>query len=220
MSLIRWHPWRELETIRHQMDHLFEELMHTDHVLPLWGKPDQGEPAIELQETDTNFILKAEVPGIEAQDLDVQVTEECVSLKGKRQESTQTEANGLFRSEFRYGQFQRIIPLSGQIAKDQVQCEFKQGVLTLILPKVRGTSRKGVKVDVAAQMRQDITQQRQQAEQREAALHSRAAAALATPTTGNLEATMREQVVEQRQHEEHQQETAHTRVAAEIDVTS
>jgi HSP20 family protein len=68
MSLIRWQPLKELDALRHQMNDLFDELMHGGHETARFPKLDTAlwGPAIELKETDTELILKAVVPGIEA----------------------------------------------------------------------------------------------------------------------------------------------------------
>lgn len=145
MSLIRWQPLREVDTLRKQMDHLFDDLLSGD-LAELTNKGKTWAPAVELQETDTNLVLKAEIPGMEAKDLDVEVTPESVSISGEHQEEAKTEKKGYFRSEFHYGQFQRIVPLPVTVQHDQVKAEFKQGVLTLTLPKVQVVEPKTFKV--------------------------------------------------------------------------
>jgi len=153
MSLMRWQPLKELDTLRHQMNHLFDELMHGDHELDqfselenaLWG------PAIELKETDTDLVLKAVVPGIEAKELDVQVSENAVSITGEHREEKRTEEKGYFRSELQYGQFQRTVPLPVSVKHDQVHSEFKDGVLTLTLPKAEPSHQNVTKVDLTTQ---------------------------------------------------------------------
>jgi HSP20 family protein len=105
-------------------------------------------PAAEMQETPEAIRLKVEVPGMEASDLDVQVTAEAVSISGQRKEETKAEEKGMTRTEFRYGKFQRVIPLSTRIQNDQVQAEYKNGILSLTLPKVEAEKNKVVKVNI------------------------------------------------------------------------
>jgi HSP20 family protein len=145
MALIRWEPFHEIDTLQRQMNRLFDSLM------PTTGAENVGVsfmPAAEMQETADAIHLKLEVPGLEAKDLDVQVTAEAVSISGERKSETKTEENGLTRSEFRYGKFQRVIPLPTQIQHDQAQAEYKNGVLTLTLPKVEAEKNKVFKVNV------------------------------------------------------------------------
>ncbi len=147
MALIRWEPFREVNTLQREMNRMFDSL----------ATANRGEsenlgisfiPAAEMQETDDAVHLRLEVPGLEAKDLDVQVTAEAVALTGERKSETKTEEKGVTRSEFRYGKFQRVIPLPTRIQNDKVQAEYKNGVLTLTLPKAEEEKNKVVKVNI------------------------------------------------------------------------
>ncbi|HEY9695605.1 MAG TPA: Hsp20/alpha crystallin family protein, partial [Oculatellaceae cyanobacterium] len=106
-------------------------------------------PAIELSDTGDNLVLRAVLPGIDAKDVNVQVTNEAVLLSGEHRYEQKTEEPKLFKSEFRYGKFQRVIPLPVAIINDQVQAEYKDGILTLTLPKVVEEKNKVVKINLA-----------------------------------------------------------------------
>lgn len=182
MSLIRWQPLQELDALRHQMNHLFDELMHSDRELGQFPTLENAmwAPAIELKETDTELVVKAVIPGVEAKDLDVQVSENAVSIMGEHQEEKRTEEKGYFRSELQYGQFQRVVPLPVSVKHDQVQSEFKDGVLTLTLPKAESSPPKVTKVDLTIQekAREAVTEQRQQDQQLQEKVHDRAVNAM------------------------------------------
>jgi HSP20 family protein len=220
MSLIRWQPLRELDALRQQINRLFDEMIHSDREFNLL--PKSGDigwmPAIELKETDEALILKAEVPGIDTKDLDVQASETMVSIAGEHQEEKHSEEKGIFRSELRYGKFQRTVPLPVSIKTDQIKPEFKDGVLTLTLPKAESARQNVVKVDVTMQeqAREAVTQERQHDEQLQEKMHTRTAAELQTPADNSIAEKARELMAEQRQWDEHLQETAHTRAADEI----
>jgi HSP20 family protein len=143
MALVRWQPFHEMETLRRQMDRMFDDLAGFNREFST-----NGAPAIELQDTDENLILRAEVPGIEGKDLDIQVGREAVSIAGETRYENKTEERGYLRSEFRYGKFQRTIPLPVSIKNDQVQAEFKNGILTLTLPKAEEAKNKVVKINL------------------------------------------------------------------------
>jgi len=83
-----------------------------------------------------------------AEDLDIQVTADRVSINGERQEKTKTEAKGVTRTEFRYGHFQREIPLPARIQNTNVKADYKDGILKLTLPKAEEEKHKVVKVSV------------------------------------------------------------------------
>lgn len=145
MALVRWNPWREIATIQQQMNHLFD-----DALVPAAGR-ERGfvrVPAAEMEETQEAIHLKLEIPGIEAKDLDISVTQNAVSISDERKEETKTEENGVTKSEFHYGKFQRVIPLPARIQHTQVQAEYKDGILNLTLPKAEEEKNKVVKVNL------------------------------------------------------------------------
>ena len=105
--------------------------------------------AIELTEEVHNLVLRAQLPGLEAKDLDVEVTHESVSIAGELHE--QKTAKDRVSSEFWYGKFRRVVSLPAPIQTNQVQADYKDGILTLTLPKVAELSRKVVKVSLVTQ---------------------------------------------------------------------
>ncbi len=101
-----------------------------------------------MEETQEAIHLKLEVPGIEAKDLDISVTQNAVSISGEHKEETKTEENGVTKSEFHYGKFQRVIPLPARIQNTKVKAEYKDGILNLTLPKAEEEKNKVVKVNL------------------------------------------------------------------------
>ncbi|HIK56073.1 MAG TPA: Hsp20/alpha crystallin family protein [Synechococcales cyanobacterium M55_K2018_004] len=186
MALIRWQPMHELENLRKQMDRLFEEWMSGDGWIDRIGRPSasllpQREgalwgPVVELKETDSDIILKAQLPGVKPADLDIQVTEDAVSIAGEHREESRQESEGMIRSEFRYGQFQRIVPLPMAIRIEEVKSDFQDGVLTLTMPKAEGSTRKVVKVSVGEAARESMVEQRQHEAHLQETMRARAAA--------------------------------------------
>ncbi|MEA5570203.1 Hsp20/alpha crystallin family protein [Calothrix sp. UHCC 0171] len=145
MALVRWQPFREIDTLQRQMNRLFDE------ILPITTETRDGitfVPSAEIEETPDAIHLKLEVPGMDAKDLDVQVSAEAVSITGERKSESKTEEKGMTRTEFRYGRFERVIPLSTRIQNDKVEAEYKDGILKLTLPKAEAEKNKVVKVNL------------------------------------------------------------------------
>jgi HSP20 family protein len=137
-------PFREIETLRQQLDKVFDQRAATrDNSETAWM------PALELADAGDNFVLKAQLPGIDAKDIEVQVTREAISISGERRYENTDEKSGYVRSEFRYGKFHRVLPLPAHIQNDSVQAEYKDGILTLTLPKVTEARNKVVKINLA-----------------------------------------------------------------------
>jgi HSP20 family protein len=144
MALMRWEPFSEIDSLQKEMNRLFDSLA-----------PRTAEelgsafvPAAEMEETPEEIHLKLEVPGMDAKDIDIQVSAEAVSISGERKEETKTEEKGMTRSEFRYGSFRRVIPLPARVQNTNVNAEYKDGILNLILPKAEEEKNKVVKVNV------------------------------------------------------------------------
>ncbi|MBF2075524.1 MAG: Hsp20/alpha crystallin family protein [Synechococcales cyanobacterium C42_A2020_086] len=150
MSLVRWQPFREIDALQREMNQLFDEFLTPSMMRRGDGRSSAFSfaPAAELEETPDAIHLRLEIPGLDAKDLDVQVTADSVSVSGERKTETKTEEKGVFRSEFRYGKFQRVIPLPVRINNQNVQAEYKDGILSLMLPKVEEEKNKVVKVNL------------------------------------------------------------------------
>jgi len=146
MALVRWNHWQEIDTLQRQFDRLFGK------TLAPTTRQDNGAffrvPAAELNETADAIHLKLEIPSMEAKDLDVQVTENAVSIRGERKSENKTSENGMTRSEFRYGKFQRVIELPAKVKNTNITAEYKDGILNLTLPKTEEEKNKVVKVNL------------------------------------------------------------------------
>ncbi len=155
MSLIRWRPERgldrwdsfgsEIGNLRHELDRLFSHLMVPGFDI---GIDESIFPTAELQDQGDQFMLKLEVPGMKPEDLDIQVTEDSITIKGERESETKKEEDGMTRSEFHYGKFSRRIALPNTIKSDGVVADYKDGILSLMLPKDAKESKKPIKVEV------------------------------------------------------------------------
>lgn len=145
MALSRYNPWQEMNTLQRSFNRLFDDMIAS-------GNSDFSNfskvPAAEISETEDAVNLKLEVPGMNGKDLDIQVTENAVSIRGERKEENTTEENGTKRSEFRYGRFERVIPLPVRIQNTDVKADYKDGILNLHLPKAQEEKNKVVKVNL------------------------------------------------------------------------
>ena len=148
MALIRWEPFREVESLQKEMNRLFDRLVPTD--------VGNGEkmglsfiPAAEITETPEAVQIKLEIPGMEAKDLNLEVTANSLTINGERKSEIKTEEEGFTRTEFRYGKFHRVIPLPVRVDNNNVTAEYKDGILNLTLPKAEEEKNKVVKVSIS-----------------------------------------------------------------------
>jgi len=159
MRPVRWNPATEFDALRHQMDRLFDEMTgdgfassRSEHraLTPQWG-----QLPIELNDAGNNLELKAQVPGINPDDLDVTVNRDSVTISGEyRYEDNGQNSYG---SEFQYGKFSRTVGLPVGIQQDNVQADYTNGILTLHLPKIEQAANQKVKINLGSQSQQAIS---------------------------------------------------------------
>jgi len=143
MALVSWQALSEIERMRHQFDRMFGELAGFDN-----PPEPQGKPAIELLNSEDNLTLRAELPGINPEDLDIGVSSDGVVIKGERRYENASQGNNWSRSEFSYGRFERSIRFPEPVQNDHVQADYKDGILTLTLPKLEEGRNRVFKVNL------------------------------------------------------------------------
>lgn len=144
MTIVRYNPWKEMNSLQRQLDRIFDDVITP----PTNSLNHTGFPAAELIETESALELRLEVPGMQASELDIQVTANSVTVAGERKATTEAADNKFARSEFRYGEFKRVIPLPIKVQNTNVKAEYKDGILYLVLPKREEELNKVVKVSL------------------------------------------------------------------------
>ena len=149
MALIRWDPFQEMSALQESMNRLFSDVRAQ---APVRGEEIvQGAwiPAVDIFETNEAIVLKAELPGITAQDISVEVKDNTLTLKGEKKFEKEVKEENYHRVERSYGSFQRAFTLPGTILQEKVKAEFKDGILEITLPKVEEAKPKQVKVEIS-----------------------------------------------------------------------
>ncbi len=143
-ELQRWEPFRDLVTLREAMDRLFSE----SFVRPSTAFPTFGieGPAVDMYQTKEEIIVKAAVPGIKPEDINISVTGDILTIQGELKEEEKVEKGNYLRQERHYGQFRRELALPTQVNADKAKAEFEHGVLTLRLPKAEAVKPKSITV--------------------------------------------------------------------------
>jgi HSP20 family protein len=141
-----------MDSIQHQLNRLLEDV-----VTPLSSDDFSSEdwdtvafvPAIELYETADDIVLCVELPGLTAEDIDIEATVNTVVIKGARQSPESHEAQSPKRSEFRYGSFSRLVNLPKRVKNSEVSADYQNGILKLTLPKADDEKNRVVKVSLS-----------------------------------------------------------------------
>jgi len=142
-ELQRWEPFRDLVTLREAMDRLFAE----SFVRPGTAFPVTGvEPAVDVYQTKDEIVVKAALPGLKPDEIDISVTGDLLTIRGEFKQEEKIEEGGYLRQERHYGQFCREFSLPTQVTADKAKADFEHGILTLRLPKAEAVKPKSVSV--------------------------------------------------------------------------
>lgn len=146
MALMAWKPFGELTTFRREMDRLFErffgELPSLDISVVGWA------PRLDMTEAKDSVTIKAELPGLEAKDLDVSISGDTLTIKGEKRQEREERDEHHHLVERSYGAFSRVVRLPAPVASDKIKASFKNGVLTITLPKTEEAKRKPIPIKV------------------------------------------------------------------------
>jgi HSP20 family protein len=143
MSLIRWDPFREFNTLPSRFGNFFGK----DWEQPLSTTP--WNPSVDIFETDNEVVIKAELPGMTAKDIDVRLENNVLMLKGERHFEKEAKEENYHRIEREYGAFSRSFALPTAVDGEKVTAEYKDGVLRIVLPKREERKPKAITVAAA-----------------------------------------------------------------------
>ena len=146
MEIVPWRPFGELSSFRSEMDRLWNRFFGET---PL-GRTVTEEwlPSVDFTETKDNLLIKAELPGLEAKDVNVSVSGDILMIKGEKQREEEEKDAHYYHCERYWGSFQRSFQLPVNIQADKVEATFDKGVLKVTLPKAEEAKKKQIEVKV------------------------------------------------------------------------
>jgi len=150
-------PWRSsrgeltrrgdpLSYVQSQINRMFDDLWSGAQWPAETGR--MFSPQVEIKETDKEIQVCAELPGIESKDLDVNLSDNELNIRGEKRSERESDEKGRYWSERTYGSFERTIPLPTEVDGDKAKSEFKNGVLRITLPKRKGAKPRALKIAV------------------------------------------------------------------------
>ena len=138
-----------LHPLEREMNRMFD-----DFWLSPFGESERWAgtylPPVNVREEDNQVMVSAELPGMEDKDIDVTVTRDAVRISGDKKEEAETKEEDFYRMESSYGRFDRIVDLPAEVDEDKANAEFKNGVLTVSMPKSEESKTKTKKIPVKA----------------------------------------------------------------------
>jgi HSP20 family protein len=155
-------PWRPFESLRREIDRLFEDFdggiwrsrlgRPLFDVQPFWPREATfaAAPAVDVAETDKGYEITAELPGMDEKNIEVKFADGILTIKGERQEEKEEKKKDYYLSERSFGSFQRSFQVPDNVQTDKIEASFTKGVLTITLPKSVEAQKAVKKIDVKA----------------------------------------------------------------------
>ena len=140
----RWSPFAELEAFRREVDRLFREFFGEEREPAARG----WTPSVDIYETPAEVVVQAELPGVKREDIQIELTDDRLTLRGKKERSQEAENATYHLLERNYGEFERSFVLNVPVDIDKAEASYRDGVLTIRLPKVEPKRAKRIEVKV------------------------------------------------------------------------
>ena len=146
MELIRWNPMRDVFSMRNQMNHLFNDVFRPvvlgDERLSIWSR----YPTVDIYDNDESIVITAELPGIDKEDMVIDVKDGVLTLKGERSFDNEVKKEKYYCRERTFGKFERIFRLPADVNPEKISADYKDGILKINVPKPEGKKPKQIAV--------------------------------------------------------------------------
>jgi HSP20 family protein len=146
-------PWQAMRRMQEDMDHLFTQIFSGEdgeRTLGTTGTMQQWTPRTDISSTDKEWCIEAEIPGVDKDDIHVTLRDHHLIVRAemKRESSAEQEERQFVRRERQYGFFERVIPLPDNANEEQIACDFRNGVLTIHVPRTAQAAQQGRRIPV------------------------------------------------------------------------
>ncbi|QID33709.1 Hsp20/alpha crystallin family protein [Pampinifervens florentissimum] len=139
-GLTLWNPFAEIERIRREFDRLLEELVPREEGERVFA------PVVDVYETDQELVVKAELPGVKKENVEVSIRDNALHIRGEKKEEKEEKTETYHRVERVYGRFERVVPLPTDVKVESAKAEFKDGVLEIRIPKAESAKEKKIEI--------------------------------------------------------------------------
>lgn len=147
-ELMNTNPLRDIEKTKSEMDRLWDTFLFGRPRISWPTEEEEWQPAIDVAETEDELVVNVEIPGMDPKDIDVSLSEGTLLIKGEKKLEAEEKEADYRLIERNYGTFIRSIRLPAEVQGDKISASYKNGVLTVVLPKFQGTQKGEIKVKV------------------------------------------------------------------------
>jgi HSP20 family protein len=144
-DLMEWRPFREVSRLRREMDRLWEDYFGLGR-RALRPMELEFAPAVDVKETADQIVVKAEVPGIDAKEINISITGDVLTIKGEKKSEREEKEENYHLVERSYGSFSRSLSLPAVVDHDRIEANYDKGVLTITCPKKEEVKPKAIKI--------------------------------------------------------------------------
>jgi HSP20 family protein len=149
MAITRWDPWREFGSLQEKINRMFDDTLRG--ALP--GEREELErgmwaPAVDIHETNDSYVVKADLPGVNKEDIHLDLKDNTLVLRGEKRFEEKASRDSYIRVERAYGTFVRSFTLPRNVDAEKIQAKYKDGVLELVLPKREEAKPKQISINV------------------------------------------------------------------------
>lgn len=146
MEIVPWKPFGEMSSLRKEMDNVWDHFLGKTSFPESFSK--EWMPSVDVSETEDQLLIKAELPGLEAKDVNVSISGDLLTIKGEKKQEEEKKDEHFYSSERYYGSFQRSFRLPENIKTDKVDATFKKGILQIALRKTEKSKKKEIEIKV------------------------------------------------------------------------
>ena len=155
MSIVRWNPARELATFPSDVVNMQREINKMFDSFFRGGSTEEGlsgtsawAPAVDVAERDNEYQVKVELPGVSKDDVKITMQDDILTIRGEKKQEKESKASSYHRVERSYGSFQRSFTLPTSVRHDGIEASYREGILTITLPKAEESKPKQIEVKV------------------------------------------------------------------------
>ncbi len=135
MQLVKFNPVRDMFSFRNRINHIFDDVFYPINRDEVEFSMGSWNPVVDVYDNDDNIVIKAELPGIDKEGIEIDVKDRVLTLKGERSSESEVKDDNYYRRERSFGKFERAFTLPADVDPDKIKADYKDGVLKIDIPK-------------------------------------------------------------------------------------
>ncbi len=146
MELVKWRPRKDVLSVHDELDRAMDRLLRGWVPANSYAGLDWS-PSVDIAESDDRFVVKAEVPGVDKDDIEISLVDGNLVIQGEKKQESEEEGRNFYRVERSYGSFKRVFALPARVDMDQVKASYEDGVLSVVIPKSGEAKSKKIRIE-------------------------------------------------------------------------